>query len=223
MGSTKQKQLIILAVLLLALAGFVHRAEPTMTVQKERLLHEALEKVPGHPLLSSSEVSREIADFLELDDYIQASYQGAHRPISLYIGYYYSLATLSAAHSPLVCFPGQGWQLQDQTRRTLQLGQERIHYAEMVAQLGDRQELVLYWYQAGHITGPEVYRNKFNAVWNKMSGGSQEHAFVRVTIPFREGGRELARTTGEAFITAFYPAFLTYVALPAVPVTSTPL
>lgn len=223
MGNTEQKQLIVLAVLFLAVAVFVHRAETTVAVQKLQMLHKELEKVPGHRLLSSSEVSREIAEFLELDDYVQSTYQGPYGPVSLYIGYYYSLAKLSSAHSPLVCFPGQGWQLHEQTKRTLQVNNSQLHYAEMVARLGDRQELVLYWYQAGRTTVPEVYRNKFNALWNRLSGGSQEHAFVRVTVPFHEGEQELARAAGEAFITAFYPAFLTYVELSVEPSAATPL
>ncbi len=73
------------------------------------------------------------------------------------------------------------------------------------------EELVMCWYQAYEKTVPEAYKNKFNALLNKLTGKKQEHAFIRISVPIGEAGPEKARNVGKDFIAAFYPVFLTYV------------
>jgi EpsI family protein len=75
----------------------------------------------------------------------------------------------------------------------------------------ERQELVMYWYQAHEKTVPEAYKNKLNALLNKLTGKKQEHAFIRISVPIGKSGPEEAGNVGKNFIAAFYPVFLTYV------------
>ena len=45
-----------------------------------------------------------------------------------------------------------------------------------------------------------------------MNSKSQEHAFVRVSVPFTGDTADQARAAGEQFIASFYPVFLAYIA-----------
>ena len=221
MGSKKQTRLIVLGLLLAATALLAHMGQGSaVTITKSRNLQTVFGPVPGYSIAYQSPLAEDIYRFLDLDDYTSVGYtqEGAVAPVGLYIGYYFSLDKVSAAHSPLVCFPGQGWTLDQPKKRRLDIGGHVINLEEMVVRLENRQELILYWYQAGETTAPEVYRNKFNAVLNKMNGKSQEHAFVRVSVPFSGDSADQARSLGEQFIAAFYPVFLAYIA-EAVPAT----
>ena len=215
MGSKKQTRLIVLGLLLAATALLVHMGQDSaVTITKSRNLQTVFGPVPGYTIAYQSPLAEDIYRFLDLDDYtsVGSAQEGAVAPVGLYIGYYFSLDKVSAAHSPLVCFPGQGWTLDQPQKRRLDIGGHAINLAEVVARVDNRQELILYWYQAGETTAPEVYRNKFNAVLNKMNGKSQEHAFVRVSVPFAGDTADQARAAGEEFIAAFYPGFLAYIA-----------
>ena len=215
MGSKKQTRLIVLGLLLAATALLVHIGQGSVvTTTKSRNLQTVFGPVPGYSIAYQSPLAEDVYRFLDLDDYTSVGYaqEGAATPVGLYIGYYFSLDKVSAAHSPLVCFPGQGWTLDQPKKRRLDIGDHVINLEEMVVRLENRQELILYWYQAGETTAPEVYRNKFNAVLNKMNGRSQEHAFVRVSVPFSGDTADQARAAGEQFIAAFYPVFLAYIA-----------
>ena len=215
MGSKKQTRLIVLGLLLAATALLVHIGQGSVvTTTKSRNLQTVFGPVPGYSIAYQSPLAEDIYRFLDLDDYTSVGYakEGADAPVGLYIGYYFSLDKVSAAHSPLVCFPGQGWTLDQPKKRRLDIGGHAINLAEMVVRLENRQELILYWYQAGETTAPEVYRNKFNAVLNKMNGKSLEPAFVRVSVPFAGDTADQARAAGEQFIAAFYPVFLVYIA-----------
>lgn len=215
MGNNKQARLIVLVLLLAVAAFLVHGGRDTpATTHKARDLQTVFGPIPGYSLAYQSPLPEDVYRFLDLDDYTSVGYakEGAVAPVGLYIGYYFSLDKVSAAHSPLVCFPGQGWTLDQPKKRRLDIGGHAINLAEVVARVDNRQELILYWYQAGETTAPEVYRNKFNAVLNKMNGKSQEHAFVRVSVPFTGDTADQARAAGEQFIATFYPVFLAYIA-----------
>ena len=218
MGSKKQTRLIVLVLLLAVTTLVVHMGKGSVApTTKSRNLRAVFGPVPGYTITYQSPLTEDVYRFLDLDDYTSVGYgqEGAAAPVGLYIGYYFSLDKVSAAHSPLVCFPGQGWTVDQPKKRRLDINGHAINLAEIVARLDNRQELILYWYQAGETTAPEVYRNKFNAVFNKMNGKSQEHAFVRVSVPFTGDTADQARAIGEQFIAAFYPVFLAYIAEPS--------
>ena len=211
MGNGKEKQLISLIGLLLLTAILAYWSTNTIKVTKPVSLQTVLGPVKGYNILQTSPLDDHVISFLELDDYTQTRYEKDGRAIDLYIGYYFSLDKISAAHSPLICFPGQGWTVSQPTEYRITVNQNEIHYAEIIASMEERQELVMYWYQAHEKTVPEAYKNKLNALLNKVTGKKQEHAFIRMSVPIGKSGPEEARNVGKNFIAAFYPVFLTYV------------
>lgn len=212
MGKKVQGKIIVLIVLLLVTSLFVYRQKAPGAAAKPTGLQTLLGPVPGYQTIGSVTLDPSIISFLDLDDYTQIGYNSKDgRALSLYIGYYFTADKVSAAHSPLVCFPGQGWSLTTPGAGQLQVGEHFVKYAEMTATLEDRKELVFYWYQAYDKTETEIYRNKLNTMLNQITAGRQEHAFVRVTVPILEAGPEEARRVGLAFISAFYPIFLGYI------------
>lgn len=214
MGNKKNKQLISLILLLVLTSILVYWSTNAVETTKPFGLQTVLGPVKGYKVLQASPLDKQTASFLELDDYTQTRYEKDGRAVDLYIGYYFTLDKVSAAHSPLICFPGQGWDVSQPSEHRLHVDQNEIHYAEMIANMGEHQELVMYWYQAHEKTSPEAYKNKLNALLNKLTGKKQEHAFVRITVTIGESGPEGARKIGSDFITAFYPVFLTYINSP---------
>lgn len=148
---------------------------------------------------------------LKLDDYLFANYQGPLGNVNLYIGYYYSANKAYAAHSPLVCYPSQGWKIDDKPKRfTLQVGPKTIEYEEITTSLEGNKELVLYWYQAGSFTNTQIYKNKIDMGYNKLMYNSEQNGFVRVAIPINTS-YEKTQQIAKSFIEAFYPQFIQYI------------
>ncbi len=211
MGNKKEKQLSILAGLLLLTGVLVYWTTNPVKVTKPIGLQAALGPVSSYTVTKATPLDDHTFSFLDLDDYTQTRYAQNGQSVDLYIGYYFSLDKVSAAHSPLVCFPGQGWTIKEPATRQLSVNQHEIHYAQIIATLEEHQELVIFWYQAHEKTVPEAYKSKLNALANKITGKKQDHAFVRVSVPIGKAGPEEAEKAGRDFITAFYPTFLTYV------------
>ena len=133
----KEKRLLLLLALLCVTAVFVYRGSTEIKVSKQESLRQVFGPVEGFELEYQSTLEPSIYSFLDLDDYASSGYKKDGTSIGLYIGYYFSLDKVSAAHSPLVCFPGQGWAINKPVKHTMKVGKHTIKYAEMVARPGE--------------------------------------------------------------------------------------
>ncbi len=211
MGNKKNKQLLIFIILLSVACFFVYRGVDREEVNKSVGLSKYLSQVKGYSFLATDRLDDNIVSVLELDDYANNRYSINGQSVALYIGYYFSLDKVSAAHDPLVCFPGQGWKVDVPTEDVLQLETGVVKYREFVARQGGQQVLIMYWFQAGRQTSPSVYKNKINSAVNLVTTQMQEHAFVRVSVPLVNVDQEEAKVIGLEFIKGFYPVFLDYI------------
>ena len=157
------------------------------------------------------ELASEHVTMLSLDDYIFIDYKGPKARPNLYIGYYYTANKAYASHSPLICYPSQGWKIDNTPNRdSLQIGEYKINYEEIITSLGEQKELVLFWYQAGLQTNTQVYQNKIDMGYNKLMHNDEQHGFIRVAIPLQETYEESKKSATD-FIKAFYPPFIQYI------------
>jgi EpsI family protein len=180
-------------------------------VVKETPLKSYFTQLKGYETDRVIDLSTHHVTMLKLDDYIFVNYKGPKGNPNLYIGYYYSANKAFASHSPLVCYPSQGWMIDTRPRRrSLQVGPHTIEYEEITTSFGDMKELVLYWYQAGLQTNTQVYKNKIDMGYNKLMNDDEQHGFVRVAIPL-EGTYEESEIVATDFIKAFYPRFINYI------------
>jgi EpsI family protein len=166
---------------------------------------------PALPSWSAQErlsLSERVVEALELDDYVNRYLSNGRETLSLYIGFYTTQKKVGAAHSPLVCFPGQGWDLSGFSDLKVQAGQYTVNLASMVIGKGEEQQLVLYWFQAYDRTTPGTFMQKIYLLRAKFIHGREDNAFVRVMIPFgTDRTRKEAQKIGVQFIQEFYPVF----------------
>jgi EpsI family protein len=211
-GKKREKKLIVLIVTFLVTCLLVYKpsgkSEP---VHKGHSLREMMDQINGYSVANAITLDDNTYRFLDLDDYTFGDYQGRNGLVNLFIGFYYTTDKISAAHSPLACFPGQGWTITRPAAHELKVGTLTIHYAEITATREGQKELVLYWYQAFHDTTPYVYRNKIDALYNKLAKQEQQNAFVRVSMPMENSTYAQAKKAGTDFMKVFYPKFIEYI------------
>lgn len=178
---------------------------------KRTSLSQAFSDFQGWKGHGSSSFDQEVVKSLALDDYLNQSYSNGSEIVNLYIGYYLTLKKVGAAHSPLVCFPGQGWVVSDKTTKEIKTKDGNIDLAVMLVTRGQEKNLVLYWFQAFDKTCPGTFLQKIYTFWAKVMHCREDNAFVRVTVDMNGRSMEEAYEKGQNFIKAFYPRFLEYV------------
>ena len=164
--------------------------------------------VGNHPL------DVNIVNELKLDDYLFQSYVRNAESLSLYIGYYRTAKKVGAAHDPLVCFQGQGWQIKDREKGEYILSRNpelKISYSAMIAERPDERQLIVYWFQANRRARANSHSQKGAMIMDAFSGGGEDNAFVRISAPLAGETPEVVRRRVFDFIDGFYPDFVRYV------------
>ena len=179
---------------------------------KNGLLENTLTTIPGWKNQGCQPFAQNILDALYLDDYLNCSYTNGKNTVSLYIGYYYSAKKVGAAHDPTVCFPGQGWVVSKQITGQQELsGGQTVNYAMMQAELGDKKNLILYWFQSYDSTYSSTFAQKISLFLKKILQKGESNAFVRLTVLIGDKDIKDYQQAALDFMDDFYPVFLTYI------------
>jgi EpsI family protein len=210
MGTKQEIKLIVLAGVFLATALLVHGGTTATEIPDKTPLAGYFRDLPGYTPLRDIELIEEATSLLQLDDYLFTYYAGPSGPVNLYIGYYYTAGKASAAHSPLICYPSQGWKIAEQPAGYSRVvGGFTLEYEEITTAYGGQQELVLYWYQTYARTQPKAYRTKIDIAFNKLLRRGEQHAFVRISVPY-DDNREEAQAAAMEFIRVFFPRLVEF-------------
>ena len=211
MGNLRYARVITVVICFALAAVFVYWQPASKAREKQHRLNEAFSHLEAWKAGGPISLDEKVVKSLDLDDYLNQNYSNDSETISLYIGYYLTGNKVGASHSPLVCFPGQGWVLSGTESKSVRVGQENLGLTVMVATKGETKELILYWFQAFDTAHPETFRQKVYAFWAKLVHHREDNAFVRVSLPMTGKDREKTFQTGISFLEVFYPRFLEYV------------
>ncbi|MDY7031286.1 MAG: EpsI family protein [Thermodesulfobacteriota bacterium] len=214
MGSVSSIKLTIVIICLACASLFIYWEPSSKASVKNISLSDALSDIDGWKREETTLLDQRIIDALELDDYTNRNYTNGKETISLYIGYYFSTEKIGAAHSPLVCFPGQGWLLSNMSKGKFlpdQKNEESISYTLVMAERGQGKQLIIYWFQSYDRTNPDTLSQKIASFWSRMVDQREDNAFVRISTPMNRKSLSESRETIFKFIRAFYPVFIDYV------------
>ncbi|MEW6442064.1 MAG: exosortase C-terminal domain/associated protein EpsI [bacterium] len=212
MGPIRPSRILTVCALLALTSLVLYEARsPFPGIVKRAPLHHSLQAIRGWGAPVSLETDARVLGLLAVDDYVNDLYSRGSERVYLFIGYYGTSGKVGKPHSPLVCYPGQGWTLsRPEVRSMLVMGNE-VRFSAVVAGRGSDQDLVLYWFQAFDRTAPGTFLQKMYLLRAKLVSRREDNAFVRVSIPMDGRTREEVLRTGRDFIGDFYPVFLRYI------------
>jgi EpsI family protein len=211
MGCKANGRLIYVLGCLLIAAFLIHFKPTAHTRDIERPLSLEFAKIDGWKYFNDIEMSRDIIEVLQLDDYLFRSYSNNNSIVSLYVGYYRTSDKLGAVHSPLVCYQGQGWEISAPKKNDVRSKSGIVNAETLIARKGQQQELIVYWYQASDMTSRGTFWQKINNFWAQIKSKSEANAFIRVSVSIKEENISDASIVAERFIRDFYPQFLRYI------------
>jgi EpsI family protein len=204
--------LLSLLLMLTIVVGHYRSVSGSLNTAK-RPLKEAFAVIGGWRQVGNVNLDARIVEELKLDDYLFRSYRRDTGLVNLYVGYYRSAGKIGAAHDPLVCFQGQGWQINSRDSGELPLSRRpdlNVSYSSMIAQREDDREYIVYWFQSNGKSNANTQSQKWAMFLDKFSGSGEDNAFVRVSAPIGGDTPESVRKRLFAFIEEFYPEFRRY-------------
>jgi EpsI family protein len=104
--------------------------------------------------------------------------------VDLFMACYNSLEKADLSHSPIVCFTGQGWDIQETSVIDVPLGLQGDHIIKVNRILQKKADSVMvtfYWYQAKNMAFSNRGLQKTYLFCQELIGKSGANAFVRLT------------------------------------------
>jgi EpsI family protein len=213
-GTQQNKKYIILIGILMLTCALVYFGMKPSKVHKKPALKSFFRQLEGYTPSDNLDLSKAALRLLDLDDYTLLNFLGKNGKVNLYIGYYATADKAYAAHSPLVCYPSQGWEIKNKAiSQSFEFGQYKVNYDEITTALGEEKELVMYWYQVFEKSNTKVYQNKFDMGYNKLIKNDEQHAFVRVAVPYLNKNYDEVKAAATEFIKVLYPQLIAFFAL----------
>ena len=163
---------------------------------------------------SPSSLKPEIEHALGLEDYILSNYSKPDSGVTnLYIAYYASQRRGSSPHSPIVCIPGDGWQIAQFERTSYRSDALNVTLPlnRVVIARDSQKQLVYYWFvQRGRNIANE-YWSKWYLLVDAIAKNRTDGALVRLVTPFYPGESEHAADQRlQSFIEQLEPRLRAY-------------
>lgn len=129
---------------------------------------------------TKGEIEKIFLDELKLDDYIIADFKHEeHGTVNLYLAYYGSQRSGSAAHSPKSCIPGGGWRIKSHT--VIDAPDLNIRVNRLFIKKGDYGQLVYYWFDQRGRNITNEYLVKWYLFWDSLTLGRTDGSLIRLT------------------------------------------
>ena len=149
---------------------------------------------------------------LNASDHLSVNYARGDDVINVWSAYYESQYSGNAVHSPLVCIPGGGWQVQDGGVTEIPVaGGAPLRASRLIISQGTDKQLVYFWFVEGgrHETGE--YAAKFRLFANAVLHNRRDGALVRFVTPVAGGDLDRADATLKSFVAEAAPLLPAYV------------
>jgi EpsI family protein len=215
MRAIRPLRLIVLSGLLIATALLVgDYTEPVVAFPAKMPLQQEFSRFGQWRGYREFPIDQKTVQALDLDDFLFRSYRRNQKNVDLYIGYYRRAKKVGAAHDPLVCFQGQGWKIDGRDSGSYSLAARpelTISYSFLLVERQNRREVIVYWFQANEKAAASTGSQKMAMVLRKISGKTEDNAFVRLSASVGAGSPDAARNRIFEFVEDFYPEFLRYI------------
>ncbi|MCR9212730.1 MAG: VPLPA-CTERM-specific exosortase XrtD [Proteobacteria bacterium] len=121
---------------------------------------------------------------LNMSDYFLGHYRAAGTPpVTLFIGYYEEQSAANTPHSPRVCIPSGGWEIEELDEIELSKGDEMVPVNRVLISHGEDKLLVYYWFQQRGKYLANEYKAKLNLLLGGLTSARTDGALVRLSMP----------------------------------------
>ncbi|MES2579499.1 MAG: VPLPA-CTERM-specific exosortase XrtD [Pseudomonadota bacterium] len=211
--SIVKKPLYVSIALILVASIAVNLLSDRVEIKPERKPLATFPTKIDNWVAKESSLSKDVEEFLGVDDYLLADYKADGSSVNFYVAYYASQRKGVSPHSPQVCMPGGGWIISSLDRITIDVaGKKDFHVNRTVINKDNHRQVVYYWFeQRGRHIANEYYM-KWYLLLDSIQRNRTDGALVRVTTYIRPSESiEVADKRIQEFLEKSVPLLDTYV------------
>lgn len=141
------------------------------------------------------ELDEGVSEMLGADHNVQRAYvHPLGYQIFVYVGYYSTQRGGTPEHTPDVCYPAQGWAIQESSVQRVG-GSDGFDLQEFIVKKGEERRLVHFWYRTGIRSGiTSVLGLRMSHFWGRLTENRGDGALIRLSTRIVENDPEEARS-----------------------------
>ena len=122
-----------------------------------------------------------LADTLKAEEFILRKYEDSKgNIIKLYAAYFTSRKGTST-HNPDVCYPAQGWKIEEKGTEVVEIEGKKYKLAKRVFRRDHDRQIILFWLQAGDGVYSDKLRHQMVVIKNALLTNQMRASIVRVS------------------------------------------
>lgn len=152
-------------------------------------------------------------DLISPDGMVFRLYQNqTQMSVTLYVGFYLNMDKSDLAHSPLVCYTGQGWNYHDNGSYPVKLGEphKTIDVSSIVIEKENQRQLVWYWFQSSNYSSATLFNMRVRLFIDKLMGRDTKNVFVRISVPIGPDAVKSSDKILHRFVKQIFPQIYEY-------------
>ena len=124
---------------------------------------------------------------LKATSLLSRQYSSGKQSLGLFVAYYANQSAGGYMHSPKVCLPGSGWEIEEPgtVRVESPWGEVPIH--RYIISNAGQKALILYWYQSSDRIVADEYRTKLYLIHDGLFYGRAGGSIARIQLPVDAG------------------------------------
>jgi len=195
----------IFIMLLLAGAGIYMGYHRDLEVPLGRPFGEFPASHEGWRMIGQANLGENILKVLMPTDYLSRRYAREDgSSVDMYLSFFNGGPDAGRIHSPKHCLPGGGWTELSSMHTTLDLGGEAVNLARAVYAMGNKREVIYYWFSMRGRTMSDEFSLKLAEITGSMFHRRRDQSFMRISVQ-GDGAQEAAERQIEDFLRDFYP------------------
>jgi EpsI family protein len=195
----------IFIMLLLAGAGIYMGHHRDLEVPLGRPFGEFPASHAGWRMIGQANLGENILKVLMPTDYLSRRYAKEDgSSVDMYLSFFNGGPDAGRIHSPKHCLPGGGWTEISSAHTTLDLGGEAVNLAQAVYAMGNKREVIYYWFSMRGRTMSDEFSLKLAEITGSMFHRRRDQSFMRISVQ-GDGALEAAEQQIEDFLRDFYP------------------
>lgn len=156
-------------------------------------------------MIGQANLGENILKVLMPTDYLSRRYAREDgSSVDMYLSFFNGGPDAGRIHSPKHCLPGGGWTEISSTHTTLDLGGEAVNLARAVYAMGNKREVIYYWFSMRGRTMSDEFSLKLAEITGSMFHRRRDQSFMRISVQ-GDGAQEAAEQQIEDFLRDFYP------------------
>ena len=175
----------IIAAVMLATMAFAGHALRASEVARDESIGLSEVAIAGREFAEQA-LDADFLDVLRAREVLFRTYDPhADEPVWLFLGYFDRQKEGSQVHSPRHCYPGSGWNIEQELALPATWRDGVVH--ALVVNNGRERRLVCFWYQTPFAIEGDVLRLKVALTRQALLRRPQDVVFASVSTPFTGG------------------------------------